>query len=104
MKKGPIEDERIYLTLDVVLREYCEVRTDICPVPGEVAQFTGLPLEVVEQHLRELELRRIIVLQCPANESRRRYSLASNAVPFPRPHNTYWLNLYQFNRLMKGSL
>ena len=86
MKKGPIEDERIYLTLGVVLREYGAVRTDLCLIPDEVAAITGLPLELVGEHVRELRARRVLVLKHPANT---------------RPSDTYWLNLYQLTRFTK---
>jgi hypothetical protein len=90
MKKGPIEDDRIYETLSVVLREFFAEYTDVCPVASAVAMMSGFPLVVVEEHLRELELRRVLVLRQAANTTLR-----------PRPNDTYWLNDYQLRRFAK---
>jgi hypothetical protein len=101
MKKGPMDDDRIYLTLGIVLREYGEEHADICPIPAEVAAFTGFPLSVIENHFRELRLRRILVLRTPAEAVPRYYSPRPGRVPFPRPYDTYWLNDWQLYRFTK---
>jgi hypothetical protein len=62
------------------------VPTDICPSPPDVAKTAGLPLDVVENHLVELELRRVLVLRLPAG-TRTKICLVGED-PRPNPFNT----------------